>query len=47
MEISIFDVIGNGISNEELSEIIQNKLQDKYKKEFIQNDIEVLVKIKL
>ena len=34
MEISIFDVIGNGISNEELIEIIQNKLQEKYKKEF-------------
>ena len=34
MEISIFDVIGNGISNEELIEIIENKLQEKYKKEF-------------
>ena len=34
MEISIFDVIGNGISNEELIELIQNKLREKYKKEF-------------
>lgn len=34
MELTIFDVIGNEISNEELSGIIQNKLQEKYKKEF-------------
>lgn len=34
MEISIFDVIGNGVSNEDIIKITQKKLQEKYKIEF-------------
>ena len=34
MEISIFDVIGNGISNKDIIENIKKKLQKKYKIEF-------------
>ena len=35
MEVSIFDVIGNGISNEEISNVIKLKLHEKYGKEFV------------
>ena len=35
MEASIFDIIGNGISNEEISNVIKLKLYEKYGKEFI------------
>lgn len=35
MEVSIFDVIGNGVSNAEVSEVITNKLKEKYQKEFL------------
>lgn len=34
MEVSIFDVIGNGVSNAEVSEVIISKLKKKYQKEF-------------
>lgn len=35
MDISLFDIVGNGISNEEITKDIISKLQEKYKKEFI------------
>ena len=35
MEASLFDFIGNGISNEEISNVIKSKLCEKYKKEFV------------
>jgi len=35
MELSVFDIIGNGVSNTEVSEVIINKLKEKYQKEFI------------
>lgn len=35
MEVSIFDVIGNGISNEEINNVIKLKLHEKYGKEFV------------
>lgn len=35
MDISIFDVIGNGISNKEISDVIIKKLYEKYQVEFV------------
>ena len=35
MEASIFDIIGNGISNEEISNVIKLKLHEKYGEEFV------------
>lgn len=35
MELSIFDVIGNGVGNVEISEVVKNKLKEKYQEEFI------------
>ena len=35
MDISIFDVIGNGISNKEISDVIIKKLYEKYQIEFV------------
>lgn len=35
MELSIFDVIGNGISNKEISDVIVRKLYERYQVEFV------------
>lgn len=35
MELSIFDIIGNGVSNAEIGEVIKEKLRNKYKEEFL------------
>ena len=35
MEATIFDIIGNGISNEEISNVIKLKLYEKYGEEFV------------
>ncbi len=34
MELSVFDIIGNGVSNQEISISITEKLKDKYNEEF-------------
>lgn len=34
MELSVFDIIGNGVSNQEISVSIAEKLKDKYNEEF-------------
>lgn len=34
MELSVFDIIGNGVSNQEISDSITQKLKDKYNEDF-------------
>ena len=35
MELSIFDIIGNGVGNAEIGAVIKEKLQNKYKEKFL------------